>query len=296
MKTLSTPPKRIEARGGPYLVLSALLPIAFILLLSTNAATAEPGENDSRARYNADSSISQKLFLTPVDLKGGGRLTVISPTKWSDLNQELVGGLTETHERYRKLFGSLPPVQTEIRLLDDDAFFKATGAPRWTNAMYFRGQIMIPLSNDAPIDLENLKRSIRHEYTHAIINALSSGKCPGWLDEGLAQWAEGAANPILKKSLKRWLKSNPPVPLSMMQGGFTKLDQRIVPAAYAQSFYSTLILVRAYGFDKLAVFLRALGTGVDKSDAFFTAFNVSERAFEEGLKSALTSWSTEQDH
>ena len=238
-------------------------------------------------KFGADSSA---LHFTPIELNGGTKLTVISPEKWHVVTGFLSKTLINTHQKYGRLLGELKPVTTAIRLMDEETFFQTTGAPRWTNAMFYRGQIIIPLSSDHPVDFENLSRSIKHEYTHAIINALTGGRAPGWLDEGVAQWAEGSENPALKPALRSWLRRNEPVPLSLLQGGFTKLDSSMVPAAYAESLYATYAIINTYGFQSIRRYFDELRSGSAKSTAFEEGFGITEERFEQRLGLSLEGW------
>ena len=172
--------------------------------------------------------------------------------------------------------------------MEEQAFYRRTGAPSWTNAMYYRGEIMIPLPSGKYIDLEETARAVTHEYTHAVIHALSNGKCPGWLDEGIAQWAEGTENPALRPALYRWLRKNPPVPLSLLQGGFTRLNSRMVPAAYAQSLIASSLIIDTYGFEKVTDFLSYLREGNAQALAFRRAFGISTGQFEQRLAQQLS--------
>jgi hypothetical protein len=171
--------------------------------------------------------------------------------------------------------------------MDEESFYLSTGAPRWTNAMYFKNQILIPMAVEGETDYDNLVRSIKHEYTHAVIHALSDGKCPGWLDEGLAQWAEGDENPALRPALTTWLKRNEVVSLKLLQGGFTKLETRMVAAAYAQSLYAAEYMIEGFGFEKIKTYFEDLRSGSDKADAFQGSFGMSEVSFERRLGSHL---------
>jgi hypothetical protein len=264
-----------------------------VLLCVSSFASATPLEESEpeRARYSADDTRS--LRFTPLNLTGGSKLTLISPTKWSDVADELVTTLNKTHAEYTARFASIPAFSTSIRLMDEQSFYELTGAPAWTNAMFIRGQIVIPISTTQPIELENLHRSVKHEYTHAIISALSGGRAPGWLDEGLAQLMEGDEHPALRASLKSWLQVNDPVPLSLLQGGFTKLSTPMVPPAYAQSLLASKAIVDTYGFSKIGVYLEALRQGVDKDQAFTIGFGISPHVFEQKLASALKTWSAQ---
>ncbi len=275
--------------------------IASLLVLTYLSDTARGDTTpQARARYGSRESHTslaeqQTVHVTPLHLSDGSKLTVISPTQWSDISEDLLVELRETHLQHTARLGKIPAVTASVRLMDEAAFFDYTGAPSWTNAIFYRGQILIPLSKTQPIDLENLRRSVKHEYTHAVIAALSGGKAPGWLDEGLAQWAEGNENPALRAALKSYLKSNEPVPMRLLQGGFTRLNESMVPAAYAQSLLATKALLEYYGFDLITAYLGMLRAGTDKSVAFETAFRVSPDKFEDKLSLALKKWAALKD-
>ena len=249
--------------------------------------------SSGRARYSeGQPEENASLRFTPLKLAGGSKLTLISPLEWSDIADELLSTLSSSHSHFVDLFGQIPAFTTAIRLMDEHSFFELTGAPSWTNAMFFRGQIIIPLNAEQPVDFDTIHRSVRHEYTHAVLSALSAGRAPGWLDEGIAQWAEGTPNPALKPALKNWLRSNEPVPLRLLQGGFTKLNTAMVPAAYAQSLVAADAVMQGFGFKKITTYLRGLRNGLDKEEAFFVAFGVSDRQFEAKLGATLRQWAS----
>lgn len=234
--------------------------------------------------------------LTPtaeaVALSDGSSLTFVSPQRWRGTASKLHIVVADTHELFTKMLGELPAVETTVQLMDESAFFEVTGAPSWTNAIFYRGRIMMPLPETGAIDQENLERSLRHEYTHAIISSLSGGKCPGWLDEGLAQWAEGAENPALQLALVSWIRRNPAVPLSMLQGGFTRLETRMVAAAYAESLFAANTLMKSFGANALRDYFNRLRDGAERAEAFEGAFGISEEIFEQRLTNSLGAWQT----
>lgn len=265
----------------------AALSAITLLSICIRYALAESGDRE-RARYG--SAQDSPLSFTPVSLQDGSRLTLISPQHWSDIADEVSREITKTHTELSAIFGAIPAFRSSVRLIDEKAFYDLTGAPGWTNAMFFRGEIMIPLSSSQPIDLENIHRSVKHEYSHAVLSALSNGRIPGWIDEGLAQWAEGEENPALRSTLKYYLRSHEPVPLAYLQGGFTKLEASMVPAAYAQSLLAAQAMIKAYGIEKIALYLSMLRQDIDKYDAFEAAFGISQDVFERKLDSTLKSW------
>ncbi len=275
--------------------LSALLASAIAILVALPPLSAPAQSKEiPRARYT-DPAEESRLRFTPLNLSNGSKLTVISPTKWSDVTKQILKTLNDTHKEFTQLFAEIPAFSTSVRLMEETTFFELTGAPAWTNAMFFRGQIIIPLSSKKEIDLDNLIRSVKHEYTHAIMSSLSGGRLPGWLDEGIAQWFEGSESPGLRDALREWLKDHEPVSLSLLQGGFTKLNTEMVPAAYAQSLLATKALAEKFGFPAIGRFLILLREGVDKQSAFITAFDMTQEAYEKELGKALTTWGTSEE-
>lgn len=232
----------------------------------------------------------------PLALSGGGQLMLISPKEWFPLAEQLSNYLQETHNQFTKMYGPIPAVETTLRLIEAETFYKETGAPNWTNAMYYKGVMSIPLSLDEPVEIDDLFRSVRHEYTHAVINALSAGRCPGWLDEGLAQESEGSVNPALEPALKKWLYFNPPISLDLLQGGFTKLESRMVAPAYGQSLFAARSVVSTFGFENIRKYFDALREGNTKSAAFTESFGVSESGFEAAFGKQVKRWAFGAEH
>src|SRR3989338_5819666 len=63
-----------------------------------------------------------------------------------------------------------------------------TETPEWMGGQ-FDGKIRVPLPS-AQLDPLEVKRIIFHEYTHALVHDLTSGRCPIWFNEGLAEHEE----------------------------------------------------------------------------------------------------------
>ncbi len=271
------------------------LALLLLLLAAALAPLDSFAADEAKARLSNDYEGSVLTF-SPIRLTGGSELTLVSPSRWSSVIQRLSTSLSDLHVQYTRIFGEIPPLHTSIRLMEDEEFFRTTGAPRWTNALYYRREIIIPLKTDEPVDWENLSRAVRHEYTHAIVNALSGGRCPGWLDEGLAQWAEGGENPALRPALVKRLRTKGPLPLAVLQGGFTKLDNEIVAAAYAQSLYLARNIIRVYGFKRIADYFRQLRAGAAKEKGFLNAFSVSAESFEKAAGNLMARWAETQEN
>lgn len=199
--------------------------------------------------------------------------------------------LDDTYDELSRIFRLNPPGKVTLNYMAPDEFSRKTGAPAWTNAMYFRGQISIPLTTSNLRSGKDLVKAIKHEYVHAFLGEITRHKCPAWLDEGLAQLLEGKPNSILGPALRNWIRSNRAIKLDRLQHGFTTLNSEMVPAAYAQSLFATRSLVNRYGFSGMRDYLLALGKGGDPKAAFQTAFGISEAKFEASLDKQIRAWS-----
>ena len=277
-------------------LIASLLLIPGVLLAEGNAQAGKFGTQPTLRSSHIRSYAPSPIRVTPFTVKGGSKLTIIAPQKWNSTASKLKSSLRNTHSYFTRIFGPIPSFKTSVKLMNDEEFYRATGAPRWTNAMYYKEQIIIPLPASGEINYPELYRSVKHEFTHAVIHSLSKGKCPGWLDEGLAQWAEGEENPALQPALLDWLQYNKPVPLEMLQGGFTKLRTNMVPAAYAQSLFAANTVIDFHGLDNVQDYFSALRLGYEKEEAFERGFGISEKDFEKSLGNKLHKWSKAHIH
>ena len=258
-----------------------------MILTAVSVHAGTPQGNSVRGRLSPLSADS----LSREKSSGRGLFTVVAAGPWNELTDGVYRSLERSSGELTHLFGSAPSPSIAIELMDEDQFYRESGAPMWTNAMYFEGKIMIPVSE--PVDgeqVENILRSIRHEFTHAYVNAAAAGKCPGWIDEGLAQWFEGPVNPLLQEILASHMRSAEPVPMIYLQGGFTKLDSRIVGPAYGQSLFAVNSLIKTFGTDSIGRYLRHLREGISESDAFLQSFALKSGDFEKKVGTALASW------
>jgi len=206
------------------------------------------------------------------------------------------GVLEDTFKEYSELFEKAPKRKITLRFLSPNEFKQHTGAPAWTSAMYFNDEISIPLNPVKGINLTDLARAIRHEYTHAVISELSNGNCPAWLDEGIAQVLEGKVNPLLGPALRKWIASNDAMPLGWLQNGFTLLDENIVPAAYAQSLFATRKIIKETGYSSITDYLARVSKGEPSSSAFKNAFKINQKDFLIDLTYEIKQWARYGDY
>lgn len=241
---------------------------------------------ETRARLDPQVSgtDSSKVFEA-ISLPRGGLLKIRSQKGFESVSSLVTSTIKGTHKLLESAFGPIEGVDVQVKLIRDDIFFATTGAPAWTNALFYKDTIIIPIKEE--MNKEELVRSIKHEFTHEVVHVLSSGKAPGWIDEGLAQMQEGSTNPLIKKALFDWSNTHPLVPFYMLQNGFTKLENKYVVPAYAQSLWATTYLASTYGTFNIRHYFDLLSKNTPQP--FYNAFGLTESNFESNTQCVIKS-------
>lgn len=180
--------------------------------------------------------------------------------------------LDAAERRARDWFAHVPGRRTTAVLYTRKDFAAATGAHGWTGGL-FDGKIRLPVRNFAATRA-SVAKTLVHEYMHLVVRDLTK-RCPTWLNEGLAQLAEGVEPSSARPTLKgRELKRLADLPASW----FGTSDAAEVGVWYAQGLSFTAWLVDVRG--PLAV--KDLLTKLDDRTSFAEAFaDVFGRPFAE---------------
>ena len=247
---------------------------------SLKNVVVETSTKQNLVLQSSSGSLKRETIITPIQFLDGSSIKFVSSKDWSKVGDKIIDYITNIHFDLSKKFGEIKNVETNLELMDSEIFYLTTKTPRWTNAMFYQGQIIVPVNKKTLFDLDNLERSIRHEYTHSVIHGLSNGKCPGWIDEGMAQISEGTENYLLYKSLLKYIKSGNEIHFKDLQGGFTKLKNEMVAPAYSFSLVATKLLINKYGYAKLKRYFEELKDSPNKNYTFVKTFGINELQFE----------------
>lgn len=235
---------------------------------------------------NESSKVSSKQY-TSEKFKVSDNLTVSITyfNKYDKILPEIRNTIRSFHGKFKEIIGAGNNLHVNITILPYNQFHIITGAPSWTNALFYDGQIFLPVKESEDDFAESL-RPLKHELTHAILKDLSGGRCPGWLDEGIAQWAEGEEIDGLRNALAFWYIDNKRlISPEILKGGFTGLESNEVAPAYAQSLLAAKLLFKAYGVENVKRYLTSLR--MKEPYSFERNFNTTHEDFWKLLEDAL---------
>jgi tetratricopeptide (TPR) repeat protein len=145
-----------------------------------------------------------------------------------------------------------------VILYTRQTFFDVTNAPSWSGAIN-DGKLRIPVQGVSSVTPE-LARVLKHELAHSFIAQLSAGRCPQWLNEGIAQLVE--PKPLANGSrLAELYRAQQEIPLNAMEGSFVNLSSAQAVLAYAEALAATQYINETYGMSDLQRILQELGRG-----------------------------------
>jgi tetratricopeptide (TPR) repeat protein len=199
------------------------------------------------------------------------------------LRRELLAALEADFAEFARTFGAEPRESVPVVLYTNQAFFDVTQAPSWADAVN-DGKLRIPLDNVATVTPE-LRRVLRHELAHSFIRQLTHGRCPAWLNEGVAQWLEprdfsfqgdGAG-----RELARLFAAQHAAPINVLEASFSRLPNAEAGVAYAEALAVVEYIATTYGMDDVRRVLGLIGSGVATEAALRTTLHTGYAGLEQ---------------
>src|SRR5207302_2235365 len=117
----------------------------------------------------------------------------------ASLQSQILASLENHYQDIARQLGYEPSANIIVILYTQKEFMDITEAPSWAGALN-DGKLRIPIGGLTAMDPE-LERSLKHELTHSFLNSLGRGRCPVWLNEGLAQIMEPRSASIYARQL-----------------------------------------------------------------------------------------------
>jgi tetratricopeptide (TPR) repeat protein len=175
------------------------------------------------------------------------------------LRRDLVSTLESHYDDLVRDLGVAPRGSIAVILYTDQAFFDVTQSPSWAGAVN-DGKLRIPVNGMNSVTPE-LSRVLKHELAHSFINQLSGGRCPQWLNEGIAQALEPKSLSSRGRRLAELFKAQQEIPLNTLEGSFMRFSPMEALLAYDESLAAVQFIGDTYGISDLQRILQRLGEG-----------------------------------
>ena len=144
---------------------------------------------------------------------------------------------------------------------------------------YYDGKIRLPIPS-SPAELAQLKPTLFHEYTHALTHDLSRGRCPRWLNEGLAEYEESKIRRPQIDLLRTAARMRRLIPLEELDAAFKGSDSSRAVLAYQQACSMVAWLDEKHGLGSIAHVFDRLTQGTSFEVAFRNEFEIDLAQFE----------------
>jgi hypothetical protein len=159
-----------------------------------------------------------------------------------------------------------------VILYPNQQFEDITRAPAWVGAIN-DGRIRVPVQGLDSVTGE-LSRVLRHELTHSFLQQKTQGRCPTWLQEGVAQWMEGRRIGTVAPSLVEAFDNHLAIPLGDLEISWMKLSTTGASFAYAWSLAVVETILAKGGMSDLEQVLDALTTSATSEQAIHSVLHM----------------------
>ncbi len=177
----------------------------------------------------------------------------------STLAREILDTLEEAYNRVGSDLSQFPTARIPVILYTNKDYRLVTAGPDWSGGLY-DGKIRLPVGGATELTPQ-LKGVLFHEYTHVVIQELTRGNVPNWLNEGVAELqGRRLFNPPMA-DLGKAARSGQPLPINFLDKSFIGLDTRQAGLAYQESYALANFMVQSYGWHKVREILQLLGAG-----------------------------------
>jgi Tfp pilus assembly protein PilF len=166
-----------------------------------------------------------------------------------------------------------PPESIGVVLYTEQAFMDITRAPAWAGALN-DGRIRVPVQGLRQMNPE-LSRMLKHELTHSFITQKTRAHCPTWVQEGVAQWMEGAtASDSASSFVSSFDRTHQTLSLGALEGSWLNLPGTDAHLAYAWSLSVVEFIVKQGGPEDITRILDQIAAGNETQAAVKNILNM----------------------
>ncbi len=200
------------------------------------------------------------------------------------------GMLRETYRSVGRSFQYFPDHPITVILYPAEDFQQVKGIAHSVAGLY-DGKIRLPLTPglgrvpgtttlpDIRFE-EELKRILRHEYAHVLVHDLAQGRCPLWLNEGIAGLCEAQVRQPDLRPVREAFQDKALIPWERFWKEEYPQEQAQLPLYYGQATLVAQYLVKRWGWSELVELLRRLAQGYPMPDALKAQYRTEPAVIE----------------
>jgi hypothetical protein len=182
-----------------------------------------------------------------------------------ELAAEVLKTLESEFDEISTALNYVPPEPIGVILYTNQAFMDITRAPSWSGALN-DGRLRVPVEGLSVMTTE-LARVLKHELTHSFVGQKTGGRCPVWLQEGIAQYMEGKRSRVNAGALAAAYENHMEFSLLSYETSWLNLPRDTAANAYAWSLAVVEMIVTVNGIDDLERILERIAEGSSTEDA-----------------------------
>jgi hypothetical protein len=204
--------------------------------------------------------------------------------------------LDEAYNDLGSRFSSFPEKKFTVIIFTTDEFWEAWNAPGWLGGFFDSRDGRVRLRIDSPPGGDDeMRRRIRHEFTHAFVNRLYSKELPVWFQEGIAQFYAYAETDNSWKDrrleqLSREMKNAPLMDMAKLERTIKTKDSHpgLVYLAYLESEGLILSVAKARGDSWIQSVMERVRNGSSFESAFNEVIGLSAAEMLDKYRHALS--------
>ena len=181
-----------------------------------------------------------------------------------ELAQAVLKTLESEFDEIAATLNYTPPEPIGVILYTNQAFMDITRAPSWSGALN-DGRIRVPVEGLSTMNGE-LARVLKHELTHSFVGQKTGGRCPVWLQEGIAQYMEGKRSRVNAGGLTAAYEQHMEVSLLSYESSWLNMPKDAASNAYAWSLAVVESIITKNGVDDLGTHSRPDRSAVSSTE------------------------------
>jgi tetratricopeptide (TPR) repeat protein len=161
------------------------------------------------------------------------------------LAKEILDTLEDDFRDLQSQFRFTPAEPIGVVLYTEESYREVADMPSWAEAAN-DGRIRVPVRGLASVSGQ-LSRTLEHELVHSFIRQKTLGRCPTWLNEGLAQWFEGRRTGREGAVLVALFEKGQYIPLQQLEGSWSSMSGPTASYAYEWSLAAVEYIMSTSG-------------------------------------------------